>query len=255
MALTSAQLVALAVQGAKVPGWTAQAGQLLNEILGDLCQNYDLDTARQTFNFNFNPGLLTPIGNLNTIAGNGPYPLPSGYLRAKRGDVMWFLLGVPYPLIPVDIEEFDVMVEQAGNQSYPYLWATDMSQSPPVAYVWPPASGAFPCMVRFQSQMPDIGSGAAAVNGWNPGKVAPEASSVVPWFPNTGYLRKELTARLKDLADDPEAEAKLKAAEDMLRKYLILADDSEDRAKTIKLDPRRFRRSFSVLRNTKQVGW
>jgi len=254
--MQSQTLVALATQGAKVPGWIAQGGQLLNEILSDLCDNYDFELARQTFNFNFNPGLLTPIGNLNTIAGNGPYPLPAGYLRAKRGDVMWFLLGVPYPLIPVDIEEFDVMVEQAGNQSYPYLWATDVSQiGAPVAYVWPPASGAFPCMVRFYSRMPDIGSGSPAVNGWNPGSAAPEASSVVPWFPNAGYLRKELTARLRDLADDPEAEGKLRAAEDMLRKYLILKDDSSNRAKTIKLDPRRFRRAFSALRNTKQVGW
>jgi len=255
LSLTSAQIVALACQGANVPGWTAQGGQLLNEILSDLCYDYDLALARQTFNFNFNPSLLTPIGNLNIQAGNGPYVLPSGYLRAEKGSVKWFLLGVPYDMVPIDIAEFDSMVEQAGNQSYPFLFATDLSQEPPIAYVWPPASGAYPAMIRYFSLMPDIGSGSPAVNGWNPGSSPPGSSSVEPWFPKVGYLRKMLTAKLRDLANDPEAEGKIASATEMLRGYLINKDDDSNRAKRITLDARRFRRGFSTLRNTKSVGW
>jgi hypothetical protein len=60
-----------------------------------------------------------------------------------------------------------MMVQQAGNQSYPYLFATDMSPLDadaagrrdarvPQAYVWPPPSGAYPVTLRYFCQMPDI---------------------------------------------------------------------------------------------------
>ena len=255
MPLSASQIVALALQTAKTPGFTAQAGQLLNVILAELCDSYDFDVAKVTFNFNFNPGLLTPIGNLNIQAGNGPYPLPANYLRAKEGDVMWFLQGVPYPMIPVDLDEFDVMVEQAGLQSYPYLWATDTSQSPPVAYVWPPASGAFPVMVRYYAKMPDIGAGGAAVNGFNPGGDPPEISRTIPWFPNQSYLIDKLTARVMKIADDERGRAMEADADKSLALYLTLKDDSANRSKRIKLDKRRFGRDISRLPSTKIVGW
>ena len=54
MALTAAQIVSLACQAAAAPGYTTQAGELLNVILADICQTYDLDVARGTANFNMN---------------------------------------------------------------------------------------------------------------------------------------------------------------------------------------------------------
>jgi hypothetical protein len=46
VALTSAQLVTLSTQIARAPGYTSQAGQLLNAILSDLAQTYDFALAR-----------------------------------------------------------------------------------------------------------------------------------------------------------------------------------------------------------------
>jgi hypothetical protein len=245
MAATAAQVCTLALQIAKAPNFTSQAGQWLNAILSDLCDTYDFDIAKKTFSFTFNPAQATTANFPNVTTGGGPYDLPADYLRAKLNDVMWFNQGVPYPLIPVDLAEFDWQVQQAGNQSFPYLWATDMSQSPPVAIVWPAPSGAYPVMVRYYSRMPDIAT--------------PETSATVPWFPNTNYLITRLAGELCKIVDDERWIALLgegaQGAEGILRKYLNLKDDGSNRAKRVTLDRRRFTPSFASLPNTKQVGW
>jgi hypothetical protein len=310
--LQAQQLVALATSVAKVKGYTVQAGQLLNSILSDLAQTYDFDVAKGSLNFNFTPA-TAQIGNLNAQLASGPFLLPPDYLRAKKGDVMWFLQNVPYPMIPVDLEEFDVMVQQAGLQSYPYLWATDMSQqqvlattgstlsgsttlssllslagvrvgtmaqapgipglttvaailsgssvqlsqaatataagaavaflNPPLAYVWPPASGAYPVLVRYYRQMPDI--------------VTPQSSTAVPWFPNAEYLRLKLSAALMEITDDSRKSEYEGLANRALDKYLIMKDDTSNRAKRVTLDPRRFGLGgqLGTLKNTKTIGW
>ena len=56
MPLQAQQLVALSCLEAKVPGWVTMAGQKLNMILNELC-SYNLDVARQTYQFNFNVAL------------------------------------------------------------------------------------------------------------------------------------------------------------------------------------------------------
>ena len=259
--LSSAQICSLALQTAHTPGWTAQAGQLLNSILADLCQTYDFAICRGTVSFTFATGLNASAEFPNIVAGSGVYTLPTDYLRACKDEVMWFNQGVPYPMISCDLAEFDWMVQQSGNQAYPYLYTTDMSQSPPLAVVWPGASGAYPVMVRYQRQMADIGSGVAPVNGntWNPGTTAPESAPVVPWFPNQQYLLTRLSGELMRIADDPRFSAFLgdgaSGAEGILRKYLLLKDDYSNRAKRVTLDRRRFSRPFSQLPDTKRVGF
>lgn len=244
MALTCQQLVTLACQAAKAPGYVSQAGQLLNAILQDLAQTYDFDTAKGFFTFNFNPSLITTV-NPNVVPGGGPYNLPADYLRADINDVFWTNQGVPYPMIAVDIAEFDWTVQQAGNNAYPYLFAVDMSLSPPGMYVWPAPSGAFLVTVRYRRQMTDIAT--------------PETSSVVPWFPNSTYLFTRLSGEMMKIVNDDRWKEFLgdgaQGAEGILRKYLQLKDDSSDRAQTVKKDRRRFSSNFSGLKNTKQVGW
>ena len=128
MAQTAQQLIAQAAETAKVPGFTTQGLTLLNIILGDLCDRYDLALARALYTFNFNPSLTTNFGS-------GPYPLPGDYLRTSgssgsEGATMasWYVVdGVPYPMIPCDLGDFDMQVQQAGLASYPWLWATDMA--------------------------------------------------------------------------------------------------------------------------------
>ena len=246
MALTAAQIIALATQAAACPGYTQQAGELLNMILSDLCQTYDLEAARGTYNFNMNPSLITGSSEFpNLIEGSGPYPLAADHLRCKYGDVMWFLQGVPYVMIPIELYEFDASVQQPGLQAYPYWYAVDLTTSPASIVFYPPPSGAYPCMVRYQRQMPDI--------------VTPESSSVVPWFPNQQYLRTRLTGELFAITDDDRQTAYLgdgeMGAQGILQRYLKLEGDKENRAQTVKLDRRNFRQGGRDLPITKLVGW
>ena len=243
MALTSAQIVALAVQDAAVPGYTAQAGQLLNLVLQDLCENWNFDAAKGSTVFNFAPSQLTNTALYpNVQPGGGPYPLPADFIRmVDDKDTTWYLNGVAYPMIPCDLSEYDNMVMTAGFQSYPYIFATDVSQSPANLLVWPPASGAYQCLIRYYRLMPDI--------------VTPETSTTIPWFRNTNYLRTRLAAELMGIADDSRREEWLNRAEKMLLSYLSLKDDNSDRAICVKLDRRSFKNNFNALKNTKAVGW
>lgn len=247
MALTAAQIVNLCCQQAKVPGYATQAGQLLNYILADLCQTYDFDVAKGTYVFNFSTNQApNPELYPNVLTGGGPYPLPPDFLRmVDDKDAMWFLLGVPYPMIPCDLSEYDNLVQQAGLQSYPYILATDMSQSPPNLLIYPPASGNYQAMIRYRRQMPDI--------------VTPETSSVVPWFPNQQYLTTRLSGELMRISDDERAQVWLGdgdiGAVGILRKYLQMKDDDTNRAKHVTLDRRQFGRRYSTLPNTKAIGW
>lgn len=248
MPLAAQDICSLARQDAKCPGFTVQSGQFLNMILGDLCRTYDFELAAKTTYFNFQPGLIAPVGN--SLFGSGPYPLPADFLRVKDDkSAFWTLQGVPYPLIPCDLSEFDMLVQQAGTQSYPYIIATDMSlgdeaqnnDSTPVAYFYSPPSGAYPVTIRYYAQMADIAS--------------PETSSTVPWFPHQGYLRKAVAACLMGTSGDDREAAWMSESDAMLRKYLMLKDNRSNRASTVKLDRRRFGYAYSGLRNTKTIGW
>lgn len=231
---TAAQIVDLANQIAKTPGFTAQAGSLLNVILADLCQNYDFDVIRKTYPFNF-----------ATSSGSGPYDLPADFLRTRYNEIFYTIQGVKYVMIQVDLAEFDAMVQQSGLQSYPVFYATDMSPTadgdPPVVYFWPPPSGAYPVTLRYQPQMADIAT--------------PETSTDVPWFPNQQYLITRLAGEMMRIADDSRQGDYVQQARDELTEYLRMKDDSEGRAKTVKLDRRWFSPNFNNLPNTKTIGW
>ena len=256
MPLTAAQICTRACQIARVPGFTSQAGDSLNVILQELCQDWDFDLAKQTYNFSFNTSQL----NFN---GQAYQNLPAGYLRSIRNQCFYYISGVPYPMIPLDQAEGDMLVEQSGVSNFPIFYWTDMTlagetNSPtigvpgvtgvPVMLFWMPPSGAYPVTLRYFAQMPDI-AGAST-------------SATVPWFPNQNYLITRLAGEMMKDADDERATAYLSddekypnGAGTILRKYLMLKDDSENRAKVVQLDRRRFGRAFDRLKNTKQIGW
>lgn len=318
MPLSASQICSLARQTAKVRGFTTQSGQFLNAILSELCQEYDFDVAKKTYNFTLS-GATTPIGNLNAQLASGPFKLPFDYLRAKIGDIYYFPQGLanfPIKMVPVDLAEFDGLVQQAGFQNFPVFWVTDMSQwslvttdtatvtsgstamtttqnplaasvgmgiagpgvppgttitnisgttvtmslaatstpgsslysfgNPPVAYVWPPSSGAYPAMVRYYSQMPDI--------------LAPEGSNAVPWFPNQQFLITELSGRLMQLSGDDRWQSFLSdtapsGSRTLLRRFLELKDDDSNRAKRVVLDGRRFGPAWDRLPKSKVFGY
>ena len=239
MALTSAQIVTLACQEAKCPGYTSQAGPFLNSFLQDLCQNYDFDQALGTNSFSF-------------TGSSGPYTLPADYLRTRvidGKDEMFFVIdGVPYPLIQVTRSEYDWLAQTAGFSSYPQYYTTDLSTSPPGLYVWPPPSGSYAVTQRYQRLMPDI--------------TTPETSSTVPWFPNTLVLIRGVAGRLMGLtgdsrqadylADGPEHPL---GAQTLLNQFMKNMSDREGAPKTVGLDRRRFGRDWNRLSNTKLIGW
>lgn len=247
MPLQAQQLCKLARQDAKCRGFESQSGELLNAILSELCQNYDLAVAQTAFNFTLTSA-AAPINNLNAQLSSGPFTLPADYLRANEGDIYYYPVGLgnfPLPLIPIDIAEFDGLVQQAGFQNYPVYFVTDMSQTPALAYVWPPASGAFPAMVRYYRQMPDIAT--------------PELSAMVPWFPNQRFLRKELAGQLMEMTGDDRSSTWLSESAEtgsraILRRYLQMKDDKGDRAQSVKLDRRRFGKQYSTLPRSKYFG-
>lgn len=241
--LTSAQLVNLACQTAKVPGWTQLAGQKLNLILQELSQAYDIATNRQTFNFTFNSGTGTQ---------SGPYTLPANWLRANRDDVFYVILGVTYRMTPISLAEYDALVQQAGLSEYPAKYAVDnsalASQGSPVMYVWPPPSGSFPVTARYFAQMPDI--------------LMPETSAVIPWFPSQVYLERRLSGEMMLLSNDDRAvvflggrdENGFEGAAALLDRYLKSEGDSQV-VKTVTLDRRLFGPSFDRAKNTKTIGF
>lgn len=234
MSLTAAQICTLALQIAKAPGFTSQAGQLLNAILDDLCQTYDFDIARGVTTFNLSPG-----ANAANV-GAGPYSLPADYLRARYNEVFFTYSGVPYVLISIELAEYDAAVQTAGFASFPVYFATDMAASPPAMYVWPPSSGAYPMTVRYQKQMPQIAT--------------PESSSTVPWFPNQDFLITKLATDLMQITNDDRLASYVQLSDKKLQAYLKLKDDPEGHAQQVQLDRRSFKR-MTNLPSTKLVGW
>jgi len=226
MALTSQQLISLALQTVNVPKFTLQAGQLLNMILSDLCQNYSLAAA-------LGSGTVVTSG----AVGSGPYNLPADYLRMAGNEVRYSINQVPYVMVNIDLAEFDALIQQIGDVNFPELFATDPSQVPPVIFLWPPPNGALTINIRYYRQMPDIAS--------------PESSTAVPWFPNSDYLLTRLTGELMRMTGNERSIVYLEGAKSTLREYLILQADDEGRAKTVKLDRRRFGSKFSRLPKTK----
>jgi len=245
MSLQAQQIVSLALQIAKAPGFTVQAGQMLNAILSELCQTYDLVVTRKNYNFLFN---TTGSDALGYQPGCGPNFMPADYLRAPRRGHFFNIFGTIYQMVNVEQAEFDNFVQSPGNQAYPSMFYVDMAQYPAALYVYWPAGGAYAATVRYYSQMPDITS--------------PETSTTVPWFPNTNYLVRRLAGEMMMLTDDDRASAYLSAEEEqfpngaavILRRYLTMQDDPEGRVKRVHLD-RRFFKGPTQLKNTKIVGW
>lgn len=260
MALTSQNIVQRAANIAKFKGGLSVAGQMLNVVLADLCETYDFELCRATFSSTFNPSLASTTVFPNNTPGSGPYSLPADYLRCNRNDVQWLLSGVPYQMIAVDMSEYDAEVQQAGLQSYPVIFATDVSlaQATPVAVVWPPPAGAYTWFLRYFRQMSDIGSGTVQ-GAWNPGVTVPESSSTVPWFPNQTYLITRTAGELMKESSDSRWKSFLgdgeHGAQGILNRYLKLKDDKETRSLRVTLDRRRFGKNFNRLPNTKQMGW
>lgn len=237
MALTNAQIIALACADAKVPGYAAtSAGPLYNMILEELAQNYDFAASR---------GFTT----LSLTGGFGPFLLPADYQRVCFQGLWYTINGTPYFPVSVDLSEFDMEPQTVGVDGYPTMFATDMATSPPGLYVWPGVNGVT-LNIRYQKLMPVIAT--------------PETSAVPPWFPSTSYLRTRLAGELMKLTDDVRYQAFLGdgdgpapagSAAAILGRYIEMEGDRSNRTHVVTLDRRRFGPGNANLPNTKTIGW
>lgn len=241
MALTIAQIIALAVQDASCPNFTTQAGQKLNLILQELAQDYNFSSNQGWLTGNFGTGIGGAVHAGNVVNNSGPFQLPADFLRFEFHDFFWQNGGINYFPTPYDMDEFDAFVQQPGFTSYPVAYAVDMSTTPPGLYIWPAASGAYPYFGRYSRQMADI--------------TAPETSSVVPWFPSQQYILHRLTAEMMLTTGDTRAGAMLAMAENDLKKFIAKEGNRDTRSVKVKLDPRSFGTSWSRLRSTKIIPW
>lgn len=244
------QIVTLACQTAKVPAWLAQGGQLLNIILSELCQTYDLAVAQKTLNTTFFSGT-------NGYAANGLYfqDLPADWLRPDKDDLYYIIDGVKYILIPNSLAEINAKVTTAGLNGYPSYYAIDTeplsTAGAPILYVWPPPAGSYQLCAVYYSQMPDI--------------TTPESSSTIPWFPNQIYLLRRVTGELMLISGDDRAArylggisndggSEFLGAAAILDHYLKMKDDVQA-VKKVGLDRRLFQNRWDKTRNTKTIGW
>jgi hypothetical protein len=239
MPLNASQLCARACAAVKAPGYTVQAQEFLNIILADLADSQDLDLCRGSFTINLVSG----------SGGSGPYNLPMDYKRAERNGVRYYIQGVPYNLISIDLVEFQNQVQQPGIATYPVYFATDISPlgleppSNPLLYVWPPSSLVIPLLVEYRRVLPDL-----VFTGTTGGLE-------IPWFPNQEYLLTKLKAMLADEADDTRAAGWHRQALEKLDAFMKLTNDDEGRTKTVTKDRRRFGNNYAQLPNTKSIGW
>lgn len=217
MALQAQQIVALACQIAKVPGYTQQAGVLLNSILSTLCQTYDFDFICSTQIINTNP------------QANG-YALNADHLRTR--EAFYNVNGAIFYMNQISIERYNTLFQGPGVDNYPESYAVDVSQSPMQMLFYPPPSVAVDVTVKYYPQVPDIST--------------PETSTTVPWFTNTAYLIKELAADLLMITDDDRGSRLRAESAAILSKFLTMADDKEGFAQTIKLDRSTFRPNSSL---------
>src|SRR5258708_8345303 len=179
--LTAAQIVNLANQIAKTPGFTALAGQKLNAILQELCMTYDFEVARATTTY-----VLNVSNSPGTGLGSGPYLLPANYLRTQMGKQFYTVAFQPYELTRIEQWEFDLLTQQPGFNDFPRNFYVDMSPTAtggqPQEFVWPPPSISTSVLVRYFALQADIAT--------------PETSGTIPWFRYHQYLIPPLAAQL-----------------------------------------------------------
>ncbi len=217
MAQTAAQIVNLACQIAKVPGYTIQGGQMLNLALQRLCLHYDLKVNRLTTTINVQG------------ASNGPFLLELDYLRTY--DLFYQINGLPFFLNPVSTADYDAEFKDPSIANYPYEYASDLSpqenQQPAQLFIYPQSSGPITLTHRYMCSRPDI--------------TDPQISTVVPWFSDQDYLIKATAVGLFQITDD-ERKAQFEAEMmNQLRTHLIMEDDQSGLVKRVELDPRAFK--------------
>jgi hypothetical protein len=215
--LTAAQIVTIACQIAKCPGYTQIAGQRLNEVLFDLAVDQNLDSIRRT---------VTIVLDPNQQA----YALPANFLRAR--EVFYNVEGAVFVVVEIDLSEYDALFTGPNNSAYPYNFAVDQATN--LMYFYPLPLVPLNVTVRYMDDTVEIAN--------------PDTSGIVPWFQKQSYLIERLAEKMMQITDDTRRLEFKATSDDNLRAYLKL--NNGNTLKTVGLDPRRFR-GAGVLKPTK----
>ena len=224
--LTASEIINLAVQIAKVPGMTTQAGQFLNTRLLQLALEQDMDIIRRT-------------STINVLTGQVAYDLPPNYLRMR--EAFYNINGSVFWLINVSLETYDQLNTNPGLTDYPYYYATDIGQTPPQLLLYPPPSLGFTLNIRYMDNLVEIDD--------------PVNSMVIPWFQDQALLINLVAESLMSISDDTRVEMLYRQNDDKFRRWIQMSNDKENRATVVKKDEATFR-SIRRVRPTKlQGGW
>lgn len=113
---------------------------------------------------------------------------------------------------------------------------------PGIGLPYPPPSGAYNAMIRYQRLMPPL-----TMTQVNAGAYC--------WFPDDQVLETLLAEKLAAFSDDTRAGQFNQFYMKAMGEYIAAADDRANRAQYVQLDRRFFGPNFSWLPNTKWVGF
>lgn len=194
MPVPAASIITRACYQAKTQLYTQLALYELNDLLDHIANTIDFSAARGEWFFTFATNLVS-LGGGNIVQA-APNPLPMDYLRvpvsggqtgAQRSS-KWYLQGVPYDMVEIDLTEWDDQVQQAGMQSYPYFWAKDLSLWQPVIECIGDLSSASTTVANLGAIDPTTTTATAANPALAPSFTGPSLSLITPGMSISGGI-------------------------------------------------------------------
>jgi hypothetical protein len=218
----------------------------------------DMSGGAIQFNFqgdiNSSSTTVANVSSTNNLTGAVTVGVPSGLstgmtLAGGTGPITPVVPGTTITGINTSANTLTLSVAPTYlNGSPGTSWSGAMPQASLMAgysanlLIYPPPSGAFNAMIRYQAYMPPLTQ--AQVNG-----------GAFCWFPEDNTLVDLLSKRLMAIADDSRMPGYHAYANEQLGRYRQLADDRANRAQMAVLDRRYFGKHNNTLKNTKLIGW
>ncbi len=257
MPQTAAEIVTLACQIAKCPGFVSQGQQLLNRWLETLAQDYDFPSAAYTF-YNFTIGVNAGTGPGLPAGSWYLLQLPTSSVLAQNNakwlrthSVFYNVSGTIFYLQQIPLEDYDMLFQGQGISNYPYWYSCDATGTPTLATAqmafYPPPQQQLSVTIRNQYQPNDI-----------------TVFTDIPWFPNQDILIDGTAMGLMRITGDKrygEYYQRLYGAgipggdPGSISRYLKMMNDTENFAKRVKLDGRFFKGAGFNLPPTKWTGF
>lgn len=257
MPQTAAEIVTLACQIAKCPGFVTQGQQLLNRFLETLAQDYDCPSAAYTF-YNFTIGVNAgtgpgqPTGSWYLLElPSSATPVLSGAKWLRTHSVFYNVSGTIFYLVQIPLSDYDALFQGQGISNYPYWYSVDTTGAPVLATsqmaFYPPPQQQLQVTIRNQYQPNDIAADAFG--------------TTTPWFPQQDILIDGTAMGLMRITGDKRYQEYYNRLfggmgdPGSISRYLKMMDDKENFARRVQLDRRFFKGAGFNLPPTKFTGF